>query len=74
MMLILKAIESTLFTTLISKLIGYYVLATQSLRKYGTYNTDVSTFFGALVTYYKPVTYGNIDAIIALAFTPLPSL
>ncbi len=69
----LKAGASALFTALIPQLITYYVLAAKASGKQGNYKADVGLFLGSLVTVYKPVTDGNIDAIAKLAATPLPS-
>ncbi len=65
----LKSAGTTLFTALIPQLIARY----QAVAGAPPAKADVGQFLGALVTYYKPQTDGNIDAFASLAATPVPS-
>ena len=60
------------FSSLIPAIIEYYVGASKSQGGDGVCKQDVGVFLGTLVSIYKPVTDGNIDAIVQLASQPIP--
>ena len=61
-----------LFASLIPAMISRYASASIAQGGTGTYQPDIATFLGTLVSIYKPVTDGNIDALVALASQPIP--